>query len=100
MRDTPPSAAELAKAKRRYRWELEGTFDDPDALAGWFGGTELFYTPEGCAEKLRRMEAVTGEDVMRVARTIVQPERLTVATVGVLDRALTREVAAIVNGFK
>ena len=25
---------ELDKAKRRYRWDLEATFDDPDALAG------------------------------------------------------------------
>ncbi|HEY3352353.1 MAG TPA: pitrilysin family protein [Polyangia bacterium] len=100
LRDRPPTAAELNKAKRRYRWDLEGTFDDPDSLAGWFGGTALFYQPEGYAEKVRRMEAVTGEDIMRVARRIIQPARLTVAAVGVLDKGLDREVEAIVRQFR
>jgi predicted Zn-dependent peptidase len=100
LRDAPPSAAELSKAQRRYRWDLEGTFDDPDALAGWFGGTELFYTPEGYAEKVRRMEAVTGEDVMRVARAVIRPERLTVAAVGLLEQGLAQEVETIVRQFR
>src|SRR5207302_120043 len=34
LRDEPPSDEELAKAKRRFRWDLQSTFDDPDAMAG------------------------------------------------------------------
>ena len=45
LRDTPPLQEELDKAQRRYRWDLEASFDDPDAMAGWWGGTELFFGP-------------------------------------------------------
>jgi len=100
LRDSPPSPTELDKAKRRYRWDLESACDDPDALAGWFGGTELFYHPPGYAEKVRRMTAVTAEDVRRVARDVIRPERLTVAAVGVLKRPLAREVERIVRAFR
>ena len=33
VQPSPPSPEELEKAKRRYRWDLEASFDDPDALA-------------------------------------------------------------------
>ena len=45
MRSERVSDAELTTAKRRYRFDLGAAFDDCDAMAGWFGGTELFYTP-------------------------------------------------------
>jgi predicted Zn-dependent peptidase len=99
MGDEPPDPRELAKAKRRYRWDLEATFDDPDALAGWFGGTELFYRPDGYEAKVARMEAVTPEDVQRVARRLLRPERLTVAAVGDLSSGLERRVRTLVEGF-
>jgi predicted Zn-dependent peptidase len=100
LRDEPTDPRELMKAKRRYRWDLEATFDDPDALAGWFGGTELFYRPDGYEEKVARMEAVTAEDVQRVARRLFVPERLTVATVGYLQNGLEKKVRDLVEGFK
>src|SRR5207248_3153331 len=36
LRDEPPTPDELAKAQRRYRWDLEAAFDDPDAMASWW----------------------------------------------------------------
>jgi predicted Zn-dependent peptidase len=95
--ESGPTDDELQKAKRRYRWDLERSFDDADAMAGWWGGTSLFYPPATLAEKLARVERVTTEGVRAVARRIFRPERLTVACVGVLGRreekALARAVA-------
>jgi predicted Zn-dependent peptidase len=99
LRDTPPTVAELEKAQRRYRWDLESTFDDPDAMAGWWGGTELFFGPRSVEDKVQRVKNVTGQDVQRVAARLVRPERLTVACVGTLTKKLEREVRRIVEKF-
>jgi predicted Zn-dependent peptidase len=100
LRDEPPSAAELDKAQRRYRWDLEASFDDPDAMAGWWGGTELFFGPRTLEDKVARVRAVTPEMVQRVAARLVRPERLTVACVGQLSRKAEREVRGIVETFR
>jgi predicted Zn-dependent peptidase len=100
LRDEPPEQRELDKAKRRYRWDLEATFDDPDALAGWFGGTELFYRPDGYETKVARMEAVTRDDVQRAAQRVLVGEGLTLAAVGCLDGPLERRVRELVEGFR
>jgi predicted Zn-dependent peptidase len=92
-----PSEDELAKAKRRYRWDLESSFDDPEAMAGWWAGTELFSGPVSYEDKLARVDAVTPEDVRRTATRIFRPERMTVACVGLLPRSLQRQVEAIVR---
>ena len=99
LRDTPPLQEELDKAQRRYRWDLEASFDDPDAMAGWWGGTELFFGPLTVEAKVERMKKVTPEAVQRVAQRLVSPERLTVACVGLLTKRLEREVRAIVDKF-
>lgn len=100
LRTTPPSPAELTKAKRRYRWDVEASFDDPDSMAGWFGGVELYYPAPSFEEKVARMEAVTPEDVSRVAREIFTPAHLTVATVGQLNGEIVREVKQLVTSFR
>ncbi len=100
LRDEPPAEEELAKARRRYRWDLTASFDDPDAMAGWWAGTELFYPPVGFDEKVRRIEAVTPAEVQALARRVFRPERLTVAAVGLLDSGLLAEVRRVVEGFR
>ena len=99
LRDTPPTTEELLKVQRRYRWDLEGSFDDPDAMAGWWGGTELFFGPLSLDAKVERVRQVTPEAVQRVAARLLRPERLTVACVGMLTKKLEREVRAIVEKF-
>jgi predicted Zn-dependent peptidase len=91
---------ELAKAKRRYRYDLGSAFDDPDAMAGWFGGTELFYPPMSFDAKVARMEAVTAEDIRRAAQAVIRPERLIVAAAGGLTERQRREVEKVVMGWK
>ena len=88
--------ADLAKAKRRYRGDIEAGYDDLDGLSGWYGGTELFYKPRTHAERVKRFEAVTAEQIQRVARRVLQPRRLTVAAVGSLTPAIKRSVRAAV----
>jgi predicted Zn-dependent peptidase len=60
----------------------------------------LFYRPDGYEEKVARMEAVTADDVQRVARRLFVPERLTVATVGYLQNGLEKKVRDLVESFK
>ena len=67
LREEPPGADELAKAKRRYRWDLLASLDDPDAMSGWWAGAELFFPPLTFEEKLARIDAVTTEDIAALA---------------------------------
>jgi predicted Zn-dependent peptidase len=76
------SAEELAKAKRRYRWDLERSLDDPDAAAGWLAGSTLFLPPLSLDEKIARIERVDAAAIRAVARDVFRPEHLTVAAVG------------------
>ena len=100
LRDTPPLQEELDKAQRRYRWDLEASFDDPDAMAGWWGGTELFFGPLTVEAKVERVKKVTPEAVQRMAQRLLRPERLTVACVGMLTKKLERQVRSIVEKFE
>jgi predicted Zn-dependent peptidase len=91
---------DLAKAKRRYRGDIEAGYDDIDGLSGWYGGTELFYKPRTHAERVRLFDAVTPEKIQRVARRILRPERMTVAAVGPLTDAIERKVRAAIRAFR
>src|SRR5207249_8019201 len=55
---------ELAKARVRYRYETLASIDDAAAMAGWFGGTALYYDPPALSQRLAQIEAVTVEDVV------------------------------------
>jgi predicted Zn-dependent peptidase len=91
---------DLAKAKRRYRGDVEAGYDDLDGLSGWYGGTELFYKPRSHAERVRRFDAVTAGQIQRVARRVLDPSRLTVAAVGTLSPAVSRRVRAAIRAFQ
>jgi len=99
LRTTPVPEGELERVKKRFRWDLEAAFDDPDALAGWYAGTELFRPSEPAELRLARMEAVTSEDILRAARRVMRPERLTVAAVGVLSSRVRGELRRKIEGF-
>jgi predicted Zn-dependent peptidase len=73
---------ELARAKRRNRMFLDFAQDSPGELAGWFGGTEVFRTPESFDERARLVEAQTARDVRRVARRYFTRKNLLVVAVG------------------
>ena len=100
FRSEPVREEDLAKAKRRYRGDIEAGYDDLDGLSGWYGGTELFFRPRSHAERVRLFDAVTAGAIQRVARRVLDARRLTVAAVGTLSAAVKRKVRAAVGAFR
>ena len=91
---------ELAKARIRYRYETLASIDDAAAMAGWFGGTALYYPPPALSERLAAISRVEIADVARVAAEVLVPENLTLAAVGTLSRARLGELRAVVGEWK
>lgn len=86
---------ELAKARVRYRYETLASIDDAAAMAGWFGGTALYYPPPALSVRLEAMAKITVEDVARVAQRVFAPEHLVLAAVGTLSRARLGELRSV-----
>jgi predicted Zn-dependent peptidase len=91
---------ELAKARVRYRYETLASIDDASAMAGWFGGTALYYPPQPLSQRLAAMSAVKVDDVVRVAGEILVPDHLVMAAVGTLSRARLGELRSIVHDWR
>ncbi len=100
LRRTGIDEAELAKVKRRFRYDLLSSIDDANAMAGWFGGTALYYPPTSLEERAARMDRVTVADVCRAAGRALAPENLAVVVVGSLTRARLAEVRSAVTGYR
>jgi predicted Zn-dependent peptidase len=100
LRDDAISSAELAKIHARYRYEMLASLDDAAAMAAWFGGTALYYPPPTLGDRLLQMESVTADDIVRVARRVIQPEQLVVAAVGALSRARLGELKEAVTAWR
>ncbi|HEY0479127.1 MAG TPA: pitrilysin family protein [Kofleriaceae bacterium] len=83
---------ELAKARVRYRYETLASIDDAAAMAGWFGGTALYYPPTSLSERLDAMDRIGVDDVVRIADSVLVPNHLVVAAVGTLSRARLGEL--------
>jgi predicted Zn-dependent peptidase len=77
-----PTEQELAEAKQRAVWQLEGLCDAPEELAAAYAVPMLFERPETPAEHQARLLAVTREDVRALAARIAQPACLNVVAVG------------------
>ena len=100
LREGKIAAAELAKARTRYRYETLASIDDAAAMAGWFGGTALYYEPPALSERLAQMTAVTVDDLVAVARQVLAPEHLAIAAVGSLSRARLGELRQIIGDWR
>lgn len=94
------TAAELAKARTRYRYETLASVDDAAAMAGWFGGTALYYPPPPLSERLRQIAAVSLDQVVEVACRVLAPEHLACAAVGSLTRARLGELRQVVTDWR
>ncbi len=101
LRDRPPTAAELDKARRRYARDLEAGFDDVEGLCAWFGDSLLCHgRSRPPAERYRRFSRITPAGVARAAREVLRPERLVLSVVGNLKRAVERKASAAIRAFK
>jgi predicted Zn-dependent peptidase len=82
IRDTV-SAEELTKAKRYLQLGLPGNFETTAGIAGEFLPLLAYGIPlDFYASAVQNYGAVTQEDVQRVARQYVNPDKLTVVIVG------------------
>ncbi|MDQ3341457.1 MAG: insulinase family protein [Myxococcota bacterium] len=99
LRNGQVTADEMAKARVRYRYETLAAMDDAAAMAGWYGGTALYYPPPSLTERLATMTKVDIDDVVNVAREVLAPEHLVLASVGTLSRARLGELKQIVNDW-
>jgi predicted Zn-dependent peptidase len=91
---------ELAKARVRYRYETLASLDDASAMAGWFGGTALYFKPPKLSERLEAMNAVTIDKLVEVARTVLAPGKLSMAAVGSLSRAKVKELKHTIGSWR
>ena len=78
-----PPEQELAKAKEYTKGRLLLRLEDSRAVSGWLASQEMLQesvsTPEQVVDKI---DAVTPDDVARVAHRLFQPEQLRLAVVG------------------
>lgn len=74
---------ELIKAKELAKGRLLLRLEDTRSVSGWLGGQELLLrhvnTPD---DVVAQTEAITNEDITRVARDLIDPARLHLAVVG------------------
>jgi predicted Zn-dependent peptidase len=83
---TDITEAELNKAKELFKGRIWLRMEDSRAVAGWMGSQEILtgelMTTEEVIEKI---EAVTVNDMMHIAREILLGDRMHLAAVGPLD---------------
>ncbi len=85
MKDAPVSPEELSKVKELSKGRLLLGLEDSRSVASWLGSQELLsdriLIPD---EVVERIEAVTADDVQRVAKSLFVTEKLNLAVVGPL----------------
>jgi predicted Zn-dependent peptidase len=78
-----PSSQELEKAREMSRGRLMLRMEDTRSVGGWIGAQELLLGRVRTIEDaIDEMEAVTVEDLQRVAREVINPKQSYLAVVG------------------
>jgi len=93
----PVDEEELGRVQRRHRMTLAFSLDSAAEPAGWYGSGEVLHAPEGFEERCRRVERVTAEDVLRVARETFTRENLLGVFVGPTSGRARRELEKTVR---
>ena len=95
LRRNPPSEEEVAKAKRRYLWDLRMVRDDPEDTAHFVGSSALFGVPERIGTMAEQVAGVTPGDIQRAVQRYLDPKDAYLTCVGVLDEALLSDVRGL-----
>ncbi len=83
LRRAPPVAEELRQIQRSIVDSFPYLFDSAEEIAGYFAEDELLGRPHTFWRDYRaRIEAVTPEDVRRVAESVLHPDRTVILVVG------------------
>ena len=87
LRDQPVSADELARAKAYIKLGIPGDFESTGQIAGQITSLAVFNLPLAwLQEYVTRIDAVTAEDIQRVARRLIPVNNATIVIVGDLAR--------------
>jgi len=79
--ELPPD--EIAKAKQMARGRIQLRMEDTRSVAGWQGSQELLLAEVLTVDEVvERIDAVTADDMHRVIREHLQPEKAVLAAVG------------------
>jgi predicted Zn-dependent peptidase len=79
----PVSPAELERARAYTRGRLQLRMEETGAVAGWLGtGESLLPRILTVDEVIERLDAVTVEDLLRVAQRVARPELARLAVLG------------------
>ena len=79
----PVGGGELDRARAYTRGRLELRMEDTGAVAAWLGtGESLLPRIMTVEEVVERLEAVTADDVLRVARRFARPDQARLAVLG------------------
>lgn len=82
LRD-PVTDAELCRAREFKKGRLALAMEDTRAIASWLGGQELLHgRPQTYDEVVEIIDAVTADDLQRVANRCFSTDRLALAVVG------------------
>ena len=99
FRDEPVSEAELDKAKRRFRADLEACWASTACAVGLVAPS-LRAPASASAGAARAASWTACAPRTPAARRVIRAERLCVVVVGALDRAVARKVSTIVREFR
>ena len=94
-----PTEDELEKARSRRLWELAASQDHAEDLGALFGLGVLFRRLKTPRELYERLAKTSRDDVVRVARALVRPERLNVVAVGMLEGGEDRRLKSVVKKY-
>ncbi|MDX1535265.1 MAG: pitrilysin family protein [Candidatus Spechtbacterales bacterium] len=98
LKEEPVSPEELRRIKNRLRNSLAFENDNPISFALSAGRHFIkFRGLKDSEEELRRLEAVTPEDIMRVAQDIFRNDNLNLAVVGPHEGTLQEEFAEAIS---
>ncbi len=83
LRDRGPASDELTKARELSKGRMLMRMEDTRAVSGWIGAQELLLERVKTVEEIvAEMDAVTIEDLQRVARELIDPRQSYLAVVG------------------
>jgi predicted Zn-dependent peptidase len=89
-----PTAAELARAKARLRWQMLELYDMPTELAGFVGQGILSGVEAEPEARIEQLMNVTRAGVQAAAARIFRAERSSLVVIGKLDRAAQNKLQA------
>lgn len=95
-----PTEEEVEKAKRRLLWDMTSMLDSVEELAHAFGVSRLFGRDPSLDSRRQAVKKITRDDVVRVAKALLDPGRLHVVAVGLPNGDRGHKLRDAVKGWR